>query len=201
MLFSIAAVLVIMGGSLGWWFTKSPTQPANKTAVVAATPLTTQSTQTETSPLVAVPPAPTAPSSKVAATTSEAAPLVVENQISTDDQEKKKRALQDAKRKLRIDALKKRREELLAKNKADEEARRTAELANARDREVRARQAEANRQPKGVVARSTPQQVCADRPNFISRGICESRECDKPERAGVQFCIDMHERRSRRDSN
>lgn len=38
----------------------------------------------------------------------------------------------------------------------------------------------------------TPQQVCADRTNFISRGICESRECAKPERATLKFCVDMH---------
>lgn len=41
----------------------------------------------------------------------------------------------------------------------------------------------------------TPQQACADRSNFISRGICESRECEKPERANLKFCVDMRERR------
>ena len=45
----------------------------------------------------------------------------------------------------------------------------------------------------------SPQQACADRSNFISRGICESRECEKPERANLKFCIDMHDRRAPHD--
>jgi len=33
-----------------------------------------------------------------------------------------------------------------------------------------------------------PKQFCADRPNFISRGICERRECEKPINAKDPYC-------------
>lgn len=41
--------------------------------------------------------------------------------------------------------------------------------------------------PPAQVVRS-PQEACADRPNFISREICLSRECERPEKAGLAFC-------------
>ena len=87
-----------------------------------------------------------------------------------------------------------------ARRKADDEVRHSLEQARNAEAEVRQRQDELSRQQKPVIPeQKTPQQVCADRPNFISRGICEARECEKPEREGLPFCIDMNERRAPRD--
>lgn len=43
-----------------------------------------------------------------------------------------------------------------------------------------------------------PQDACADRPNFISREICLGRECQRPEKFNLPFCVD---RRARQNSN
>lgn len=53
--------------------------------------------------------------------------------------------------------------------------------------------------PQQQALLQSPQQACADRSNFISRGICESRECERPERANLKFCIDMKARRAPRE--
>ena len=60
-------------------------------------------------------------------------------------------------------------------------------------------QDESSRAARLKITQQTPQQVCADRSNFISRGICEARECEKPERVSLKFCIDMLARRAPRD--
>lgn len=44
----------------------------------------------------------------------------------------------------------------------------------------------------------SPQDACADRPNFISREICLGRECERPEKYDLPFCRD---RRARNQSN
>ena len=57
----------------------------------------------------------------------------------------------------------------------------------------------AKSKPQQQALMQSPQQACADRSNFISRGICESRECERPERANLKFCIDMKARRAPRE--
>lgn len=56
----------------------------------------------------------------------------------------------------------------------------------------RQREEEARRQAAKPVAPPPPQspeQICADRSNFISRHQCISRYCGKPEWAKHPFCI------------
>ena len=60
-------------------------------------------------------------------------------------------------------------------------------------------QDESSRAARLKITQQTPQQACADRTNFISRGICEARECEKPERTSLKFCADMLARRAPRD--
>lgn len=73
------------------------------------------------------------------------------------------------------------------------------EQSRLREAAYRHYQDETNRAARAKLAQQTPQQACADRTNFISRGICESRECEKPERANLKFCSDMRARRVPRD--
>ena len=45
-----------------------------------------------------------------------------------------------------------------------------------------------------VQASRSPQEICADRPNFISRGICERRECENnPAHKGNAYCEKLKE--------
>ncbi len=92
----------------------------------------------------------------------------------------------------------------IPKHKADKQLTRKSEAAGAKHLEDANHNREAislndneatvkSVRPKAKLP--TPREACADRSNFISRGICESRECEKPERATLKFCVDMHERR------
>jgi ribosomal protein L40E len=42
-------------------------------------------------------------------------------------------------------------------------------------------------------------EVCADRPNFISRGLCESRFCKNPEWIESAFCVELNNREKSRN--
>ncbi|GAA4034623.1 hypothetical protein [Actimicrobium antarcticum] len=89
-----------------------------------------------------------------------------------------------------------------ARRKADDDSRnQKAESARSEEADLRARQEELLQQAKAAAAMDsrTPQQLCADRSNFFSRAICEARECEKPERATLPFCVDMQERRAPKD--
>lgn len=109
-----------------------------------------------------------------------------------------------AKLKARREAEKKRKAELDSRRKLEEAGRSKAiDSLRAHEAEVRSRQEDSAKQIKQTIPSEhrSPQQVCADRPNFISRGICESRECDKPERANAAFCVQMRERRAPKEIN
>lgn len=55
--------------------------------------------------------------------------------------------------------------------------------------------------PAAQPAMRTAKELCANRPNFISRGICENRECQKPEHQQEALCKQMKEsEESRRQS-
>ncbi|MFC3108015.1 hypothetical protein ACFQAT_10925 [Undibacterium arcticum] len=89
-----------------------------------------------------------------------------------------------------------------AKRRSDELAQRQAAASEAqrkRDQEERIKREEAqqrrSQQPVAAApAAVSPQQACAGSSNFISRGLCEGRECAKPQWAGLQYCVDMKER-------
>ena len=40
----------------------------------------------------------------------------------------------------------------------------------------------------------SPKEQCADRPNFISRALCETRACERPEWVGHSYCAQLRER-------
>jgi hypothetical protein len=87
-----------------------------------------------------------------------------------------------------------------ARRSADEELLQAQTQKRSEETEIRLNHEELSRQQRATLAeQKTPLQVCADRPNFISRGICEAHECEKPERAGLQFCVDINEHRALRD--
>lgn len=95
------------------------------------------------------------------------------------------------------EAQAKRRAEQEAKRKAEQEERqRTAEAARQREMEERQRLVEARRRASMAPQADlrSPQQVCAERPNFISRNLCETRECKRPDRANHPYCIALNER-------
>lgn len=77
------------------------------------------------------------------------------------------------------------------------------EIASSRAIGPKSSQAEITRLARSKIlpaaVQQTPQQACADRSNFISRGICESRECEKPEHLSLKFCVDMRARRAPRE--
>lgn len=189
-----------------------PPMPANAPTVTSAAPASAtagpqvtgdQATQITTP--VAAPTAPEpAPTPETAAvlsrdtarlTAKPAAPEVVSAQKSA-------RSVKAEKQKMRREAEQKRRAETDARRRQDDESRgQAADSARSRELESRARQDELARQGKTSSARRTPQQACADRSNFISRGLCESRECEKPEQAGLSFCVQMRERRAPKEVN
>ena len=75
----------------------------------------------------------------------------------------------------------------------------TKEHIRLRETATQPYQDESSRAARAKIAQQTPQQACADRSNFISRGICEARECEKPDRINLKFCSDMRARRAPRD--
>ena len=58
-------------------------------------------------------------------------------------------------------------------------------------------------QPPVVQARASPQEFCEGKPNFISKGICDMRECEKPQYFDSGYCKAYRElsARSRRIEN
>jgi hypothetical protein len=44
---------------------------------------------------------------------------------------------------------------------------------------------------------NSPRELCADRPNFISRDLCESRACKSPEWINHPYCINLRDREER----
>ena len=98
----------------------------------------------------------------------------------------------------------KRKNETALRNKAAaSHVTRRGEMGSSHDIALKNNQNEITRLLKSktapLPAQQTPQQACADRSNFISRGICESRECDKPEHLSLKFCVDMRARRAPRE--
>ncbi|WP_326942082.1 hypothetical protein [Actimicrobium sp. GrIS 1.19] len=183
-----AVVLVLIVAVAGWWTNRpghvATVQPAPApVAVVAAPPVIAPG-----APVITELPLPSTPEPAATVPITAAAQLAA--QALRADRLKARREA-EARRKVELDTQRKSDEELRAK--ADEAER-------GREADARARQAELARQAKAaVVERKTPQQMCADRPNFISRGICEAHQCDKTEYASLPFCVDMHERRAPKD--
>ncbi|MEB0134031.1 hypothetical protein QN362_01665 [Actimicrobium sp. CCC2.4] len=110
------------------------------------------------------------------------------------------RAQMDERLQLQPDANNHKQADHDARRKAPDDVRQAQDRARTEEAELRQRQDELTRQQKATAAeQKSPQQVCADRPNFISRGICEAYECEKSERLNLPFCIEMHERRAPSD--
>ncbi|EGF30859.1 hypothetical protein IMCC9480_677 [Oxalobacteraceae bacterium IMCC9480] len=106
-------------------------------------------------------------------------------------------AQMDERNQLQRDAEIRKQADQDARRKTDDDMRQAQERVRTEEAELRKRLDELTRQQKAIVIeQKSPQQVCADRPNFISRGMCEAYECEKPERANLPFCIDMHARRA-----
>lgn len=94
-------------------------------------------------------------------------------------------------RKAREEELARLEQEQQARQRQEEEARQRAEREAA---EARAR-TQPPPQPKGP---ASPQELCADRSNFISRGLCESEACGQPEWLKHPFCVKRMEEQLRR---
>lgn len=184
---------VTFGSALAWWSVGShPTTQELRAPIAGSAPAS--SAAVALMPSKKVEPAPIAVLQEPVRLASTPA------DIQPDDRKTRARLANSDNAKIRREAL--------ARRKSDNEAAKRAAVANA----VRAQAAERVRtstspNTKDELPRpaklkpmlQTPQQACADRSNFISRGICESRECEKPERATLKFCIDMHERRAPHD--
>ncbi len=150
-----------------------------------------------------------APVPDSAMTTELPVPVVAEVAIAADvptpaaisPQQKAVLLARAEKQKVRREADQKRKAEQEMRRKQDDDVRtQAAEATRLRDADARNRQEEQTRLAKISAAHRSPQQACADRPNFISRGLCESRECEKPEQARLAFCVQMHERRAPRET-
>ena len=172
--------------------------------VVPAPPVVEQPVAPSTAPVDAAAAPPIAPTTEVAAPPVTGTTTPPPNGATPEVTAAQKAALlaKAEKQKVRRETDLKRKAELDARRKQEDESRsQVADAAKARELDNRARQEDLARQAKAAAAHRTPQQVCADRPNFISRGLCESRECEKPEQAGTGFCVQMRERRAPKDVN
>ena len=102
----------------------------------------------------------------------------------------------------------KRRQEEETRHKHEEEAQRKAEETkrmqateekSRREAEEVRRRTQQQAQPVPLPAQPqgprTPQEACAGRPNLISRGVCETRACERPEFRDQAYCVQMRERR------
>ena len=179
--------------------------PAPPAAVVPPPPISAEPAAAAGSPLAALEtaaPAPAGMTTELPLPVAKEATAVAPGEITPV--QKAALLAKAEKQKARRDADLKRKAELELRRKQDEEGRvQAADAARARDAEARSRQDEQARQARAAAAAShrSPQQTCADRPNFISRGLCESRECEKPEHANAAFCVQMRERRAPKDVN
>jgi len=89
-----------------------------------------------------------------------------------------------------------RKASLQGKRQLDDAARQKAATAALEKRKAEeARKAAQKIQVATSIAKQTPQQLCADR-NFITRGGCEARECEKTEHASTPFCKDLKQRQA-----
>lgn len=186
----VAGVIAIaaVGSAFAWWAVGlRQAEVASKPPVTASAPA--RMPTVAATPSAKVEPAPIPPVEDAVGT--------AETQVDSRSDVRKTRE-----RSAKLDRAKIRNESIL-KRRADNEAARKADVARAARsdnvvhiRSLPSTKADLPRPAKLRPVFQTPQQACADRSNFISRGICESRECEKPERASLKFCIDMHERRA-----
>lgn len=119
---------------------------------------------------------------------------------TADQSAKQEQARKDEKVRQLRETIAKRKAELEARRKTEDNARiQAAEATKKHDadedrRAEEARRKQAQNREQQQSERRTVQQICADRPNFISRGICEARECTKAEHAKSAFCSQMSDR-------
>lgn len=191
----VAAALVVasLGAAITWW--PAGTRQADVPPPVAALSTTPSTPEVPTATIPAV--APAAVSSSINAAPPSPAVL---NALSTPADVNKKSTpeapTKTEKAKTHREAVSKRKAGSETTHKTDLAATTQAdESKQVRDATARSNKEELIQLAKRKPAMLTPQQACADRSNFISRGICESRECEKPERATLKFCVDMRERR------
>jgi hypothetical protein len=99
----------------------------------------------------------------------------------------------------KADKLRKAREEEVARQEQEQQERRRQEEEARQRAEREAAEARAKAQvppqPKGP---ASPQELCADRSNFFTRGLCEAEICGQPEWLKHPFCVKRMEDQLRR---
>jgi hypothetical protein len=197
----LLAVGVIAGGI--WYFIgdktgkvdqNAPPPPASAPAVPpvpkpvepAASPLTT--------PAPALAPT-TSPMTLPEDDTAQKAGEAQKAKEAARQQQLRRKKAEDAKR-LQDEQAQRKAEETKRVQASEEKSRREAEEARRRAQQ-QAQPAPAPAQPRGP---RTPQESCADRTNFVSRGICETRACERPEFRNQAYCVQMRERKQQQPS-
>jgi hypothetical protein len=202
----VVALLLLGGG--GWWLMKPASKPVDVAAAAPAAPAATPPAEPPAAaPPVAQPAPVAAPAAPVAvAPPPEPAPAaapalaippadIARPPAAAPDPQRAaalKAARERAERDARATAALAQRERELARQRAEQEAARAAQQARAA--------APVPVVPAPVAAAPTVREVkdlCAGR-NLISRGLCESRECRKPEHAAEALCRKLKEAEERR---
>lgn len=200
---AVIAGAVVIAGAGGAWLARDSQTAAVKvknSGVVAAAPTSVTTQTVSAGPSAArvdVPPLaakPTLSPDPVVTKVAEPAPTVqIPEQLDKKEKAKEPKPI-PVKRK--VEPTPPRKSDATGTARADDSGK-------SRDAVGRSNQDDAAKlaklKPQQQISLQTPQQACADRSNFISRGICESRECEKPERASLKFCIDMKARRAPRE--
>ena len=206
-IFGAAALLIAAVGSVGYWYSND-----GKASGFGATPTTNSKTPEAIAPAaVATQSVPTAAQSGTVVPT----PFLTKAVTGTDAVLNKSAVgpttalTQTSAKKVekitvpRATPVKRKSQTASPPKAATSPTKRRDEIGSSNDAAVKNNQADITRPGKSKAppqaAQQTPQQLCADRSNFISRGICESRECEKPEHLPLKFCVDMRARRAPRE--